>query len=127
MHIQPYFKKSDSDISGMSQQMPIDITSPTTPSEHESSVSCQQSQPAHSGKLKLCNHHIHHTPSPASTIFFLNIHFDSYVRSILFSLYWLNNANINCNCIARQAKAQFNAICIFEMKLQIEYLNKNIT
>lgn len=35
---------------GMSQQMPIDITSPTTPSEHGSTVSCSQSQPSHSGK-----------------------------------------------------------------------------
>lgn len=35
---------------GMSQQMPIDITSPTTPSEHGSTVSCSQSQPSHSGE-----------------------------------------------------------------------------
>ncbi len=36
-------------MSGMSQQMPIDITSPTTPSDHGSNVSCPQSQPSHSG------------------------------------------------------------------------------
>lgn len=42
-------QKTDNDMSGMSQQMPIDITSPTTPSDHGSNVSCPQSQPSHSG------------------------------------------------------------------------------
>ncbi|KAJ6640820.1 Protein tramtrack, beta isoform, partial [Pseudolycoriella hygida] len=48
-HIHQTIIKTDTDLSGMPQQMPIDITSPTTPSDHGSNVSCPQSQPSHSG------------------------------------------------------------------------------
>ncbi|XP_055325086.1 broad-complex core protein isoform X4 [Sitodiplosis mosellana] len=47
IHQISYIKKSDELSNVSQQQMPIDITSPTTPSDHGTSVSCSQSQTPH--------------------------------------------------------------------------------
>ncbi|XP_055325084.1 longitudinals lacking protein, isoforms H/M/V isoform X2 [Sitodiplosis mosellana] len=51
IHQISYIKKSDELSNVSQQQMPIDITSPTTPSDHGTSVSCSQSQTPHARNL----------------------------------------------------------------------------
>ncbi|XP_031617645.1 transcriptional regulator Kaiso isoform X1 [Contarinia nasturtii] len=51
IHQISYIKKSDELSNVSQQQMPIDITSPTTPSDHGTSVSCSQSQTPHAKNL----------------------------------------------------------------------------
>lgn len=49
----------------MSQQMPIDITSPTPP-EHGSAVSCSQSQPTHAGKFIIMEMYFQNLNQPSN-------------------------------------------------------------